>query len=399
MLSESAEGSEVRARLGVITNDFPPKLGGIQSYFLSLFESLGPEEVIVVAPRVEGCERFDRRCPFEVVRIATPPEALLPTPKTAKLVAGLLKSRGVDIVGLTSMVPLIPLGVRTATLCDSPLVVWHHGAEIASLARIPFSRIALGKYGRKVDVHFVVSNWTGSVARQAFGEGADIRLMRFGVDADRFHPVSSDDEKMRKRSEIGVANGDADPLLLSVGRLVKRKGNDVLVSVVTLMKSRYPKCSLVIAGRGPDRQRLEKLVAQSPVSEKIQFLGAVDGDMLPDLYRCADIFVAPIRSRFFGIEGEGLGITLVEAAASGLPVVAGRSGGTPEAVVDGISGFVVDGADPYEVVAAIARIVVDKDLRRAMGTKGREFVQSEFSRSKMAHVFRAAARDVLDRTG
>ncbi len=395
-MSSDASVGVGRARLGVVTNDFPPTIGGIQTYILALLEALDPTEVVVIAPSRAGAAACDAGFDFEVVRIDAPGGVLIPLPRVARKVASLMRARDVDIVGLTSLMPLGPLGREVARLLDKPLFVWHHGAELASSARIPIVRSLLKRVGSATSIHFVVSHWTERMAREAFGPRADIRLMRFGIDPDRWRPVTlSADEKRSLRARLGILQTDADPLVLSLGRLVKRKGNDSLIGAMILMTSRYSETALVIAGKGPDRKRLEGLVDKAGLRERVQFLGEVASEDIPDLYRSADIFAAPIRTRFFGLEGEGLGITIVEAAACGLPVVVGRSGGTPEAVIDGTTGFIVDGSDSYELAAALGRLARDRDLRSSMGMRGREYVTSEFSRIRMVAEFRKAARDVL----
>jgi phosphatidylinositol alpha-1,6-mannosyltransferase len=396
----SSDGRGARSglrRLAVVTNDFPPKVGGIQTYILSLLESLDEDEVTVVAPDVAGAAATDSQFGFEVVRLKTTAGALVPTPGTARQIASLVSSRGVGVVGLTSMTPLGPLGGTVARLADIPLIVWHHGAELAIPAKIPGGALLLRRLADRVSIHFVVSRWTERIARKVFGPGADIRLMRFGIDSGRFNPApDSGADKRHSRERLGIVAQDADPLVLSVGRLVKRKGNDVLISAMVSVKARYPSSSLVIVGSGTDKARLENLANEIGTTGAVEFLGEVEADRLSDLYRCADVFASPIRSRFLGLEGEGLGITLVEAAACGLPVVAGRSGGTPEAVVDGVTGFVVDGSDSYEVAEAIGKLAGDRELRISMGRRGREFVESEFNRARMVDTYRQAIDDIFE---
>ncbi len=396
MSSDATARGSTRWRLGLITNDFPPGVGGIQTYFLSLIDSLDPGEVVVVTPDRPGAREIDRKLGFEVVRLAAPRGALLPSPVTASRVADALRKRGVDLVGLSSAMPLGPLGARVSSLLDLPLCVWHHGAELAIPARIPLVRSLLAALGRRIAMHFVVSRWTESIARSVFGDSALIVLMRFGVDLHRFRPPDQGpDRKAALRSALGLGVEEGGVMVLSVGRLVKRKGNDALVASVASVRQRVPGVRLVIVGSGPDRRRLERMTARLGLGGHVTFFGEADSQVLPELYRAADIFAAPIRSRFFGLEGEGLGITLVEAAATGVPVVAGRSGGTPEAVLDGKSGYVLDGRDRRAIAEALARLAGDADLRRVMGERGREYVTQHFSRRGMVQTYRAAVSELL----
>ncbi len=397
MSSDSISPGATRWRLGLITNDFPPSVGGIQTYFLSLLDSLDSGEVVVVAPDRPGAREIDRKLGFEVVRLPARRGTLLPSPGTASRVADALRKRRVDLVGLSSAMPLGPLGARVSSLLDVPLCVWHHGAELAIPARLPLVRSLLVTLGHRIAIHFVVSRWTESIARSVFGESAPITLMRFGIDVQRFRaPQSGPPQKTALRSALGVGVEEGGIMVLSVGRLVKRKGNDALVAAVASLQDRVPRMRLVIVGSGPDRRRLERIAARFGLGAHVIFFGEADTDVLPELYRAADIFAAPIRSRFFGLEGEGLGITLVEAAATGVPVVAGRSGGTPEAVVDKESGFVVDGRDHRAVAEALARLAGDADLRRVMGERGREHVTRHFSRRGMVETYRAAVTELLE---
>ncbi len=206
-----------------------------------------------------------------------------------------------------------------------------------------------------------------------------------GVDVERFHPEADDDARALTRKRFGL---DPDvPLVLGVSRLVPRKGFDVVIDAVSGMGDRV---QFAIAGGGRDRARLEKRATNA--NGNVSFLGRVSDDDLPALYACADVFAMSCRERWLGLEVEGFGIVFVEAAACGVPAVAGRSGGSHEAVVDGETGFVVEPRDVAAVRAALDRLVRDRDLRRRMGAAARARVVRELTYDRLAEQLLPVAR-------
>jgi phosphatidylinositol alpha-1,6-mannosyltransferase len=358
----------------LVTNDFPPKVGGIQSYLYELWRRLPPAETTVLTTPYAGTEAFDAQHGFRIER--TKERFLLPKPSLATRVDALAREVGAQVIFVDPMLPVGAIGPR---LRSAPFVVVAHGAEITVYGRVPGS----GLLGRRVLRHAAGVVAAGTYpARQA--ERTARRPLRGvivppGVDVERFAPepgdaTAGDDERAATRRRLRL---DPDrPLVLGVSRLVPRKGFDVLIEAVAGLPDDVV---LAIAGAGRDRKRLEVLAARRDVEDRVRFLGRVRDEDLPALYRCADVFSMPCRERWGGLEAEGFGIVFLEAAACGLPVVAGHSGGAQEAVDDGVTGFVVDPPDAPGVRDALARLLTDTALRAGMGRAGRERAVAEFS--------------------
>ncbi len=274
--------------------------------------------------------------------------------------------------------PWLPLGQLGPRLTAAPYVVVVHGAEVTVPGRLPGSR-QLGRSGaarRRRRGRRRVTTRRGEAERAAGGALRGV-VVPPGVDVDRFRPLA-DADRRATRQAFGL---DPDrPLVLGVSRLVPRKGFDVLIDAVAGL----PDVQLAIAGAGRDRARLERRAEQRGIAPRVRFLGRVpDDDSFPRLYACADVFAMPCRDRWGGLEAEGFGIVFLEAAAAGVPAVAGRSGGSHEAVVDGETGFVVDGR-ALDVRGALAALLADDDLRRRMGAAARARAVMEFSYETLA---------------
>jgi phosphatidylinositol alpha-1,6-mannosyltransferase len=372
-----------RVRFCLVTNDFPPAVGGIQTYFRSLLEALPPDRVCVVAPARPGSEPVDSRVRFPIVRVASFRGQFLPGRMTLRRLVHAVRDLEPSVIGFGSSMPLGLLAPELSRRLNIPFVMWHHGAELSIAARVPGLGRVLASRLSHASLHFVVSDWTRRVVESFLGKDVPIQVMRYGVDTERFAP-----------------SGEGPPpsshaRALSVGRLVRRKGNDAAILALAALHRKGVSVTLDIAGGGPDRKRLEYLARDVGVADLVRFLGVVGDEDLPSLYRSHDFFVAPIRSRLFGLESEGLGITLLEAQASGLPVIAGDSGGTREALVDGETGFMVDGRNETEVARAMERLAGDAGLRKIMGQRGREFVRRHYSREAMVAAFEAGLKRVL----
>jgi phosphatidyl-myo-inositol dimannoside synthase len=353
----------------LVTNDFPPKLGGIQSYLYELWRRLPPSETTVLTTPFAGDREFDSAQAFRVER--TKERVLLPTPALARRVDSLAREVGADVIFVDPMLPLGALGPR---LRAAPWVVVAHGAEITVYGRLPVT----GSIGR-----WVLRRAAGVVAAGTYPArmvertaGRPLRgvVVPPGVDVDRFHPAADAEERAAIRASLGL-----DPqrqLVLGVSRLVPRKGFDVLIDALGRLDRDVV---LAIAGGGRDRNRLEARATRRGVADRVTFLGRVPDERLPALYRGADVFAMPCRERWGGLEAEGFGIVFLEAAASGLPVVAGRSGGAHEAVDDGVTGRIVEPMTAAGVADALTTFLRDGALRASTGMAGRQRAVSEFS--------------------
>ena len=358
----------------LVTNDFPPKVGGIQSYLWELWRRLPPELVTVLTTAHPDAAAFDAVQPFAVHR--WPGRALLPTPALAQEIRSLATRVGARLVVLDPALPVGLLGPRL----DLPYSVVLHGAEVTVPARAPLARQLLAMVLRGATTVVAAGGYPAAEAFHVAGADLAVRVVPPGVDVDRFRPVSAE-VKRRARSHLGLPSDGK--LVVGMSRLVPRKGFDVLIAAAALLAPLRPDLMVAIAGTGRDRKRLERLIAST--GAPVRLLGFVPDDAMPGLLGSADAFAMPCRSRWGGLEQEGFGIVFLEAAACGVAGVAGASGGSHEAVAHGETGFVVRRPqDPVAVAAALARLLDDDDLCRAMGEAARRRAEELFSYDRLA---------------
>lgn len=361
----------------LVTNDFPPKIGGIQSLLWEWWRRLPADRFAVLTSPYEGADEFDAAQPFRIER--TPEPWLLPHPIMTGRIDGLAREFGAELVVLD---PAVPLGLVGPSLA-LPYDVVLHGAEVTVPGRLPASRQALAWVLRNARHVIAAGDYPSAEANRAADRDLPTTVVHPGVDTDRFRPLS-DDERRAARARLGLATGGQ--VILGLSRLVPRKGFDTAIRAVAAMRHDHPDLVLVIAGTGRDADRLRKLAGE--LDAPVEFLGRVDDDDLPDLYGCADVFAMLCRNRWGGLEQEGFGIVFVEAASCGVPQVAGRSGGAAEAVADGETGLIIhdpggDGA-VAETATAFRTLLGDDDLRRRMGDASRERAVRHFSYDVLA---------------
>ncbi|WP_017559445.1 glycosyltransferase family 4 protein [Nocardiopsis baichengensis] len=362
----------------MVTNDFPPREGGIEVFAYEIARRLaGPDGtgVTVLASgrrggtAGEGPEGFDRRQPFEVVRVDT--AMLLPTPRVARRAAELAAERGCTRVVFGAAAPL---GLMAGRLRRDGgvrrIVGLTHGHE-AWWARLPATRRLLRRIGEGVDHLTYIGGYTRDAIAPALSPAARERMVRLapGVDTGLFRP-GGDGAEVRERHGLGEG-----PVVLSASRLVPRKGVDALIQAMPWVRARIPDARLLVVGDGPDRERLRRLAAWTGVEGEVVFAGPVAHASMPPYYAAADLFAMPCRTRRLGLEAEGLGIVFLEAASCGLPVLAGSSGGAPETVAHGTTGYVVDGGDAREIADRITRVLTSGSRAKAMGEAGRRRVE------------------------
>jgi phosphatidyl-myo-inositol dimannoside synthase len=359
----------------LVTNDFPPKLGGIQSYLYELVRRLPPDEVTVLTTPYRGADEFDRQQAFRVVRWTSP--FLLPTPGLARMVRRLAAASG---AGLVLLDPALPLGLMGRRL-GVPYGVVLHGAEVTVPGRLPGSAQLLRSVLTGASLVVAAGGYPAAEAVRATGAGGPpVAIVPPGVDHVRFHPLGPE-ERLAARHRLGLPTHGR--LVVSVSRLVPRKGMDVLIEAVARLSAGRPDVTLAIGGAGRDRRRLEGVAGRS--GAEVRFLGRVSDDDMPLLDGAADVWAMCCRDRWFGLEQEGFGIVFLEAAAAGVAQVAGRSGGADEAVVDGRTGLVVaHPGDPGEVTAALARLLDDRGLREQLGAEARRRAVDEFDQDDLA---------------
>lgn len=358
----------------VVTNDFPPRPGGIQTFVHELVRRLDPADVVVYASRWKGWEDFDREQPFEVVREDT--SMLLPTPAVRRRAQDLVKAYDCDSVLFGAAAPLALLAPSLRSAGASRLVALTHGHE-AGWAQLPGPRQLLRRIGDGVDVVTYLGEYTRSRIAGALSPAAADRMQQLtpGVDADVFSP-DADGQAVRMRYGLGDR-----PVVVCVSRLMRRKGQDTLIEAFPALKRRVPDAALLIVGGGPYRKHLEELAVASTWRDDIVFTGSVPWPELPAHYAAGDVFAMPCRTRRRGLDVEGLGIVYLEASATGLPVLGGDSGGAPDAVLEGETGWVVPAGmgAPAALVSRLAELLMDPARGSRLGGRGREWVQSDWS--------------------
>ncbi len=366
----------------LVTNDFPPKVGGIQSYLWELWRRLPADAVRVHTTPHAGADEFDAAQPFPVTRSREP--VLLPTRMVSRRVERLADDHGAELVVWD---PALPVG-HAAPRGDRPYAVVLHGAEVTVPGRLPGTRQLLGRVLRGASLIICAGHYPAAEAERAAGCPLPTVIVPPGVDTDRFRPLDvSERAAVRRELDLPV---DA-PLVVSVSRLVPRKGMDTLIRAARRLADRMPDAVVAIAGSGRDRARLEGLV--SSTGAPVRLLGRVPDELLPGLYGAGDVFSMVCRNRWGGLEQEGFGIVFVEAAAAGVPAVAGDSGGSAEAVSDGETGLVVRRpGGPDRVAEALVDLLGDAPRRLAMGRRARERAEAEFSYDVLA----ARLRDGID---
>ena len=368
-------------RLLEITNDFPPMLGGIENYTFSLINRLPPADVIVVAPEVPGSAELDRTLDYEVVRIPSG-RVLAPTRRLVRTVTEVARRHQTDVIHFSSPFPVAFLGPRLLEETGIPYAVTLHGSELVFWGSLPASGALMRRSLERASVLLPVSSFTARAARRLVPKRTPpCIVVTPGVDCDRFAPPPG----------AATAPGHAarGPVVVSVSRLVVRKGPATLIKAMPSVLKRIPEAQTVIVGDGPDRQRLERMAEGLGVSRCVRFAGPQPWHDVPRFYREADVFALPTRERFGGLETEGFPLVYLEAAACGLPAVAGEAGGVRDAVLDGVTGYVVDGRSPGEVAATLVRLLEDPSHARLLGQQGRHRVVSQFSWDHVAAQFRA----------
>jgi phosphatidylinositol alpha-1,6-mannosyltransferase len=358
----------------LVTNDFPPKIGGIQSLLWEWWRRLPPDRFAVLTSPYRGSARFDRAQAFRVER--TPEPVLLPHPWMIRRIDRLAREVGADLVVLD---PAVPLGLVGPSL-ELPYDVVLHGAEVTVPGRLPGSKQALGNVLRRARQVISAGAYAAREAEQAAGRSLPVIVVPPGVDVERFVPL---DGTTREATRRGFGLPVDAELVLSISRLVPRKGFDVTIEAAALLAPTRPDLVLAISGGGRDEARLRRLAAERKAP--VRFLGRVGNDRLPALYGCADVFAMACRTRWGGLEQEGFGIVFVEAASCGVPQVAGDSGGAAEAVDDGVTGLVVRRPDDPREVAAAFEALLDDPVRRAeMAIASRKRAVAEFSYDVLA---------------
>jgi phosphatidyl-myo-inositol dimannoside synthase len=366
----------------VVTNDFPPRLGGIQTFVEELVRRRPEGSVVVYTSSWGDTSLYDARQPFPIVRYRR--SVLLPTPDVARHAVELLRSYGCDSALFGAAAPLGLLGPRLRAAGADRIIALTHGHE-AGWAGVPGGSPLLRRIGEGVDVVTYLGSYTRTRIAAALSPAAAARMAQLtpGVDDTFFRP-DADGESMRRRYGLRGRK-----VIVCVSRLMPRKGQDVLIEALPAIRSRVPDAALLIVGGGPYHAHLRRLVDSTGVREHVVLTGAVPWAELPAHYAAGDVFAMPCRTRNRGLDVEGLGIVYLEASATGLPVVAGDSGGAPDAVLDGETGYVVPGRDLATVAERISGLLLDEATAGRLGRRGRAWVEEQWRWEQIADRFDA----------
>jgi len=373
-LGYMGEVSSSDPRILCVTNDFGPRAGGIETFVMGLIERLPFGSVIVYTSAQEDSAPYDlkwlKEFGVEVVRDKS--KILLPTPGVAYCVNALVRERKITTVffGAAAPLGLLSKGLRRAGVKE--IVALTHGHEVWWSKVWPFT-MAMKSISRHVNHLTYLGEFTRSAIASSVTKEAAQSMVKIapGIDTDHFSPVNAS----QLREELGLTH---KKVIVSVGRLVHRKGQDVLIEAMPAIIEEVPEAHVLMIGEGPYRSYLENRVKALGLQERVTFIGRIQYADLPRYVCAGDLFVMPSRSRLAGLEVEGLGIVYLEASACGLPVIAGNSGGAPDAVLDGETGLVVDGTQKTDVAAAVVQLLLDPDRSKAMGIAGRQWIIQEW---------------------
>jgi phosphatidyl-myo-inositol dimannoside synthase len=368
------------SRVLLVTNDFPPRRGGIQSYLAELVTRLaatGEHTMTVYAPQWKGADAFDAQTAgYQVVR--HPGTLMLPVAGVDERMRRLIAEHDIDTVWFGAAAPLGLLAQRARQAGATRVLASTHGHEVG-WSMLPVARSVLRRIGDDSDVVTFVSRYTRARFASAFGPEAALEHLPPGVDIDRFRPDPASRAELRARYRLGQR-----PTVVCLSRLVPRKGQDMLIRALPAIRQRVDGAALVIAGGGPYLATLRRLAERFRVSEHVTFTGGIPAAELPAYHAMADVFAMPCRTRGAGLDVEGLGIVFLEASASGVPVIAGCSGGAPETVRHNKTGLLVDGRSVNLIVDAVTELLADPDRAATMGAAGRDWVTAQWQWDTLA---------------
>ena len=351
----------------IVTNDFPPRTGGIESFVLAMAQRMPADSVVVHTARQRGDRGFDAGLGFTVIRDPSP--LMVPVAPITRRVIRIARAEGCDRVWFGAAAPLGLMAHRLRAAGVERTVATTHGHEIW-WAGVPVTRRLLRRIGERTDVMTYLGEYCRSRIAAPLTPAARDRMVRLtpGVDDQAFRPGCGGDEVRRR---FGLSDR---PVVVCISRMVARKGQDVLVQAMPRLRALVPGAALLLVGDGPHRAAVSKQVARLGLERDVLFAGRVPWAQTPAYYDAGDVFCMPTRTRLGGLEPEALGICYLEAAATGLPVVVGDSGGAPDAVLDGENGYLVNGRDVEAVAGRCAELLLDRDLARRFGERGRAWV-------------------------
>ena len=357
-----------------VTNDFGPRAGGIETFIIGLIERLPKSSIIVYTSAQEDCADYDAQWmhDFGVEVIRDRSKILLPTPRVNRAVAKIIRERAIATVAFGAAAPLAWMSATLRRAGATRIVALTHGHEVWWSKLFPFNLI-MRRIGQTTNALTYLGEFTRNAISKSLSKKSAAAMVKIapGIDTEHFKPVDARD----LRESLGLRH---KKVIVSVGRLVHRKGQDYLIESMPLILQSVPDAHILMVGQGPYRQHLEALVKNHGLTDNVTFIGRIHYADLPRYICVGDVFAMPSRSRFAGLEVEGLGIVYLEASSCGLPVVAGKSGGAPDAVLEGKTGFVVEGTDCAQIAKRVSELLLNDELRQSMGSAGREWIIKEW---------------------
>ena len=353
----------------LITNDLGPRAGGIESFVLGLLERVDKNSVVILTSSQSKSKDFDKELfeKFGAIVIRDRSKILLPTPRVARKAVKIMKEYQAKTIWFGAAAPLALLAKRLRIAGATNIVALTHGHEVW-WAKIPIFRLAISKISADVDSLTYLGDFTKNAMLPVIADKSKLVKIAPGIDVDHFVP-SEIDVKLIEKHKLQNRR-----VIVCVGRLVHRKGQDKLIEAMPQVLKEFPDAVLLLVGEGPIRSMLDKLIRHHGLEHHVIFTGRIKFEDLARYIQLGEVFAMPSRDRFFGLEVEGLGIVYLEASACGVPVIVGKSGGAPDAVIQNQTGLIVDGTKPQEISDAICKLLADKELARQMGRQGREWV-------------------------
>lgn len=361
----------VYKKILVITNDFGPRTGGIETFVMGLLERIVDHKVVVFTSQQGDTSEYDQQWfkKFDVQVIRDRSKILLPSLRVAKRAKEIAQMHNIEVVVFGAAAPLALMAPKLRKAGIKKIIALTHGHEVWWARIFPFN-LAMKRIGNSVDHLTYLGEFTRQAISRSLSQKSIDSMVKIapGIDTSHFSPQA---DATQRRTELGL---ESKKIIISVGRLVHRKGQDKLIQAFPTIVREIPSAHLLIVGEGPYRAHLEKLVEKLSLKANVTFVGRIFYNDLPSYLSASDVFVMPSRSRFFGLEVEGLGIVYLEASACAIPVVAGVSGGAPDAVQEGITGLCVDGTNIGQIAEAVIHICSDSKRATKMGLAGRNWV-------------------------
>ena len=365
----------VYKKILLVTNDFGPRTGGIETFVIGLLERVSGHHVIVFTSSQGETSAYDQDWldKFGVQVLRDKSKILLPSRRVTRNVKKIVTESDIDVVIFGAAAPLAFMSKSLRKIGVKKIIALTHGHEVWWAKVFPFN-LAIKRIGASVDHLTYLGEFTRKAISKTLSEKSRNKLVRIapGIDTAHFIPRA---DGFEKRVELGLQD---KKIIISVGRLVHRKGQDKLIEAMPTILSKIPNAHLLIVGEGPYKNHLDKLAKKFSLEESVTFVGRILYDKLPTYLSAADLFAMPSRSRFFGLEVEGLGIVYLEASACGIPVVAGNSGGAPDAVIEGVTGLCVDGTDVDQVAHAVIEVCSNAERASHMGAAGRNWIVDQW---------------------